>query len=234
VRAFLKVPIYRHGARSMEAIIDMSLLSAKRRFAQSALPSIAQLQIHVDADRFMRLVLQDVVFNDAIETIARENHNRQYRETLKKMGKASPNDAPWEELAEEIRESNRGQARHIPEKLKAIGCGLWPGKQGEISLIIFDDSEIEILARLEHERWVKEKKEAGWSFGKIRNDAEKIHPDLEEWDDLSEEEKRKDRDAVREIPQRLADVGFEIYRYDEKGRYPDRSACSGSNEPVRS
>jgi hypothetical protein len=234
VKAFLKVPIYRHGARSMEAIIDMSLLSAKRRFAQSALPSIKQLQIHVDADRFMRLVLQDVVFNDAIETIARENHNRQYRETLKKMGKSSPNDAPWEELAEEIRESNRGQARHIPEKLKAIGCGLWPGKQGEISLIIFDDNEIEILARLEHERWMKEKKEAGWSFGKPRDDSKKYHPDLTGWDNLTEEEKRKDRDAVREIPQRLADVGFEIYRYDEKGRYPDSSACSGSNEPLRS
>ena len=46
----------------------------------------------------------------------------------------------------------------------------------------------------------------------------KIHPDLTEWDKLSEEERRKDRDAVREIPQRLADVGFEIYRYEEKSR----------------
>ena len=44
----------------------------------------------------------------------------------------------------------------------------------------------------------------------------KIHPDLVEWDELSDEEKRKDRDFVRAIPQRLADVGFEIYRYDEK------------------
>jgi hypothetical protein len=218
VRAFLKVPTYRHGARSMEAIIDMSLLSAKRRFAQSALPSIEQLQLHVDADRFMRLVLQDVVFNDAIETIARENHTIQYRESLKKMGKSSPNDVPWEELGEEIRESNRDQARHIPEKLKAIGCGLWPGKQGEISLLFFNDDEIEILARLEHDRWMKEKMAAGWIFGTPRDDRKKHHPDLIGWDNLAEEEKRKDRDAVREIPQRLADVGFEIYRYEEKGK----------------
>jgi len=218
VRAFLKVPAYRHGARSMEAIIDMSLLSAKRRFAQSALPSVEQLQLHFDADRFMRLVLQDVVFNDAIETIARENHTIQYRASLKKMGKSSPNDVPWEELGEEIRESNRSQARHIPKKLKAIGCGLWPGKQGEISLITFRDDEIEILARLEHERWMKEKITAGWTFGMPRDDRKKVHPDLTIWDNLAEEERRKDRDAVREIPQRLADVGFEIYRYEEKGR----------------
>jgi len=218
VRAFLKVPAYRHGARSMEAIIDMSLLSAKRRFAQSALPSVEQLQLHVDADRFMRLVLQDVVFNDAIETIARENHTIQYRASLKKMGKSSPNDVPWEELGEEIKESNRSQARHIPEKLKAIGFGLWPGKQGEISLLVFSNDEIEILARLEHERWMKEKTAAGWTYGIPRVDSKKIHPDLTEWDKLAEEERRKDRDAVREIPQRLADVGFEIYRYEEKGR----------------
>ena len=216
VRAFLKVPTYRHGARSMEAIIDMSLLSAKRRFAQSALPSNEQLKLHVDADRFMRLVLQDVVFNDAIETIARENHNNQYRTSLKTIGKSSPNDVSWEELGEEIRESNRGQARHIPEKLKTIGCGLWPGKQGEISLLKFKDDEIEILSRLEHERWMKEKKEAGWTFGTPRNDSKKIHPDLIDWNNLSEEERGKDRDAVREIPQRLANVGFEIYRYEEK------------------
>jgi hypothetical protein len=216
VRAFLKVPDYRHGARSMEAIIDMSLLSEKKRFAQSALPSMAQLQIHVDADRFMRLVLQDVVFNDAIETIAKEIHNNQYRATLKKTGKSSPHDVPWEDLPEEIRESNRGQAKHIPEKLKGIGCGLWPGKKGDISVITFDDHEIEILAHLEHLRWMKEKKDTGWAFGKTRNDAKKIHPDLVEWDELSDEEKRKDRDFVRAIPQRLADVGFEIYRYDEK------------------
>ena len=234
VRAFLKVPMYRHGVRSMEAIIDMSLLSAKRRFAQSALPSIEQLQLHVDADRFMRLVLQDVVFNDAIETIARESHNKQYRATLKKIGKSSPNDAPWEDLTEEIRESNRGQAKHIPEKLKAVGCGLWPGKEGDISQIIFDDNEIEILARLEHNRWREERKDAGWSFGRTRNDANKIHPDCAKWDELSEEEKMKDRDLVREIPQRLADVGFEIYRYDEKCDRPDNPSCSGSNEPQKS
>jgi hypothetical protein len=216
VKAFLKAPKYHHGVRSMEAIIDMSLLSEKRRFAQSALPSIEQLQLHVDADRFMRLVLQDVVFNDAIETIAQENHNNQYRGTLKKTGKSSPNDVPWEDLTEEIRESNRAQARHIPDKLKAIGCGLWPGKQGEISLIIFDDNEIEILARLEHERWMKEKQESGWTYGTPRDDSKKIHPDLIDWEKLTEEEKMKDRDAVREIPQRLANVGFEIYRYEEK------------------
>jgi hypothetical protein len=229
VRAFLKVPDYRHGARSMEAIIDMSLLSAKRRFAQSALPSMAQLQIHVDADRFMRLVLQDVVFNDAVESIAKEIHNNQYRATLKKMGKSLPHDVPWEDLPEEIRESNRGQAKHIPEKLKAIGCGLWPGKKGDISLITLDENEIEVLARLEHIRWMKEKREAGYTFGKTRNDTKKIHPDLVEWDELSDEEKRKDRDFVRAIPLRLADVGFEIYRYDEKDTHPDNSLCSVKN-----
>ena len=213
VRAFLKVPSYHHGVRSMEAIVDMSLLSAKRRFAQSALPSVDQLQLHVDADRFMRLVLQDVVFNAAVEKMAVENHNR-YRVSLKKEGKSSPTDVPWEKLPEDFRESNRNQARHIPDKLRAVGCGLWPGKKGEFFPIDFSDDEIEILARMEHERWMREKTATGWTYGDIRDDAKKLHPDLVAWEELPESEKKKDRDAVREIPVRLADAGFEVYRYD--------------------
>ncbi|WP_321508180.1 RyR domain-containing protein [uncultured Methanoregula sp.] len=216
VRAFLKVPQYLHGVRSMEGIIDMSQLAKKRRFSQSALPSNEQLALHVDADRFMRLVLQDVIFSDAIEAIAKENHI-QYRATLDHIGKPTINDVPWEKLEEEFRESNRGQARHIPEKLRVIGCGLWPGNKGEILRIKFEDKEIEELARLEHERWMKEKLENGWKYGRTRDDALKINPSLVGWDQLDKAEKKKDLDAVSEIPERLADVGFEIYRFEEKG-----------------
>ncbi|MFA4876440.1 MAG: RyR domain-containing protein [Methanoregula sp.] len=215
VRALLKVPHYWHGVRSMEGIIDMSQLAKKRRFSQSSLPSVEQLELHVDADRFMRLVLQDVIFNDAIEAIAKENH-LQYRATLEKTKKPTPNDVPWEKLTEEFRESNRAQARHIPEKLRAIGCGLWPGNKWDIIPIKFTDTEIEELARLEHERWMKEKLKNDWTRGNVRGEQKKTNPCLVEWDRLDPSEKKKDLDAVSDIPKRLAGAGFEIYRFDEK------------------
>ena len=56
LRAFLLVGEYIHGARSMEAIVQMSSLSGKPRFERSSLPARQQLAVHVDADAFMRLV----------------------------------------------------------------------------------------------------------------------------------------------------------------------------------
>ena len=58
LRAFLDVPAYVHGARSMESVIDMSTLAGKLRFERSALPPQHQLSLHVDADAFLGLVQQ--------------------------------------------------------------------------------------------------------------------------------------------------------------------------------
>jgi hypothetical protein len=56
LRAFLAVDRYLHGARSMEAIIDMSALAGKLVFERSSLPAPHQLALHVDAGRFLDLV----------------------------------------------------------------------------------------------------------------------------------------------------------------------------------
>ena len=55
LRAFLLVDRYRHGARSMEAIIDMSQLSGTLSFERSSLPAPHLLEIHVDAREFLGL-----------------------------------------------------------------------------------------------------------------------------------------------------------------------------------
>ena len=52
LNALIKVPKYKHGNRSLEAIIEMSVLSDRKRFSRSALPSSEQLQLHVDKDKF--------------------------------------------------------------------------------------------------------------------------------------------------------------------------------------
>jgi hypothetical protein len=53
--AFLNIPIYKHGIRSMEAIIEMSQLTGMQKFFKSSLPSIDQLELHVDGQEFIRL-----------------------------------------------------------------------------------------------------------------------------------------------------------------------------------
>jgi hypothetical protein len=56
LRAFLSIDEYIHGARSMQAIVEMSTLSGKPRFERSSLPARRQLALHVDAGRFLELV----------------------------------------------------------------------------------------------------------------------------------------------------------------------------------
>ncbi|MCK4942273.1 MAG: AAA family ATPase, partial [Candidatus Aminicenantes bacterium] len=67
LRALLKVPKYKHGIRSIEATIEMSMLSGRPGFEQAALPAAEQLKLHVDADEFTQLVTRDVLLGGARE-----------------------------------------------------------------------------------------------------------------------------------------------------------------------
>jgi hypothetical protein len=55
LRAFLEAPLYLHGARSIEAIVEMSALAGRLRYERSSLPARHQLALHVDADAFLDL-----------------------------------------------------------------------------------------------------------------------------------------------------------------------------------
>lgn len=55
LNAFIGIDKFFHGARSMEAIIDMSALSGKLKFERSCLPAPHQLDLHVDSGRFLKL-----------------------------------------------------------------------------------------------------------------------------------------------------------------------------------
>lgn len=57
IRAFLDVSEYKHGVRSLEAIVEMSSASVSRRsFQKSSLPPEEQLELHVDAREFLKIV----------------------------------------------------------------------------------------------------------------------------------------------------------------------------------
>lgn len=53
--AFLTIPRFKHGARSLEAILKMSTLARGECFTHSNLPPRDQLDMHVDAREFLRL-----------------------------------------------------------------------------------------------------------------------------------------------------------------------------------
>jgi len=86
LRAFIKVKKYRHGVRSMQAIIEMSNLKNRKRFEPSALPAENQLDLHVNAKHFNNLLLRDIHFKEANQTIFDLLKTSDYEDRFKQNG----------------------------------------------------------------------------------------------------------------------------------------------------
>jgi len=216
LRALIKIPEYKHGIRSMLAIIEMSMLAGRKTFEQAALPSPEQLRLHVDDEIFSRLVVRDVLLGSAREVLAKAIHQKFLKDNKGKIRKNDRAMVTWAKLSEDLKETNRQQADHIPEKLRAVGCNFTPVLNEAPKFSGFTPNEIEIMAEMEHLRWNKQKFLAGWSYGEKKDAVRKTHPCLVEWKNLSEKEKEKDRVTVREIPMLLKSAKFEIYRLKNK------------------
>jgi hypothetical protein len=76
----------------------------------------------------------------------------------------------------------------------------------------FSPEEVEIMAELEHGRWNVERLLDGWKWGPIKDVANKISPYIIPWTALPEDMKEYDRDAARQIPHLLEQVGMEVIR----------------------
>jgi len=209
--AMLLAPKYKHGARSMEAILDMSRIEGNV-WEPVSLPFYSQLTLHVDADAFIKLVLREVILNSYTEKLAQAIHKDFCDEEIKRGNKNAPYVKPWVDLPEGIRESNRDQARSIAGKLNMIGYTYDAGDTPFPSVEEFDDDTILLLAQNEHIRFMNERTAAGWVYGPVRDNEKKIHPLLVDWDKLPDEEKQKDINAAENIIPLLRSIGLRVYQ----------------------
>lgn len=229
LRAFLRTREYRHGARSMESIVATSRLSGRTAFERSSLPPAAQLDLHVDARDFLAHVQRLALEGELLERLAEANH-AVYCEGLAARGETtSAAGMAYADLSEEMKEQNRGAVRDIENKLDRAGYVVVPARSDEPPFD-FPGEELERLAEMEHDRWMRAKIAAGWRWGEERT-ADR-HPALLLWNGrgdpaatgrftpeemdalgpgaLPEEEKEKDRDLVRGIPAILARAGCTV------------------------
>lgn len=151
------------------------------------------------------------------EVLAQAKHDEYVRaEARRGLGPDdNPSLRPWDELPAALKESNRRFADGISAKLAATGCVLVPAPLAEPENpgFAFTEEEVEELAVGEHDRWVADLIRDGWKPTAGAKDPErKLHPLLVGWDELSKDDKDRDRDPVREIPAMLARAGFRIVR----------------------
>ncbi len=150
-----------------------------------------------------------------LEVMARVAHERYVRQQLA-LGETSatnPSLVPWEELPDALKQSNIDQADSVGALLRSIGCDITPAGDWAVEPFEFTPEQLEQLAELEHERWCREREEAGWRHAPgPKNIEEKTSPDLVPWAELGEEAREKDHGAVRALPDLLAEAGYQICR----------------------
>jgi len=133
-----------------------------------------------------------------------------YRASLSAAERDDPNNRsafPWDRLDETWRQANRDAVAHIAAKLASaeIPPERWKSVAGlpriaETERLFRGHSDLEALARLEHERWMAQRRMDGWrrSEAPSKNEARRTHPSLKGYDALTEEVKEYDRVFVRQ------------------------------------
>jgi len=242
LRALLHTRRFKHGVRSMESVIAMSQLVGKHRFERSCLPAVEQLDLHVDARDFQAKVQQMELQDDLLEKLAEAAHEVFVKELLDRGYRPGPtiDDAlkthnalkPYSELPEDEKDQNRGNVRDISNKLAQSGYVMIPARSNDPPFD-FPGADLELLAALEHERWMKSKIEAGWRWAPETDKPNQLHKDLLGWTELTDDEraklspaegaaigrgelpdheKEKDRVLIRGIPKILARAGYTVIK----------------------
>lgn len=211
LRALLKIKRYKHESRSMEAIMEMSMLIGAKKWEQSHLPSKEQLKLHVDEEQFLRHLMHDAFYSEKIEELAVAIHKKYLSFNEKNKYANEKFIVPWNQLSEEFKNYYRDQAKHIPNSLLKINYDVVSVNE-ELKVLEFTQKEIEVLAESEHTFWYDYRKKIGWKCGDTKNNRKKDDPDLVNWSSLPQEKKNKAYEMVKCWPEVLAKSNFKIER----------------------
>lgn len=160
--------------------------------------------------------VENSLSNQAYETLARAIHHdyvlRQHERG--ETPESNPSMVEWDELPETLKRSNRDQARHVGVKLAAVGCEIRPlDSRGERHS--FSAEELDLLSRMEHDRWWRDREADGWTLAPETSVDRKTSPYLVPWEDLPAEIQDNDCDTVRSLPGLLAGIGLQVVRRKE-------------------
>lgn len=151
-------------------------------------------------------------FLEHVEQMSRRIHER-YNEAQKAAHPDEPLAYPdWESLSDDLKYSNIRQARSYFGYLEA--AGMYAAQEGgkEKEVLEFPEELTEALARAEHENWMAERMENGWTYGPEKDVERKRSPYLVPYEELSEEIRQLDRNAIGNILPLFHEIGLRVFR----------------------
>jgi hypothetical protein len=151
----------------------------------------------------------EAIFSQSLDRVARRIHDAWKKETDKKIREAELHGnlnaaakhrakeiyREWDELTEAQKDVNRLAADHLTTKIRAVGLDPSQIEVVEQAWVKMDARTLEMLSRMEHERWAAPYRMAGWRLGE-RDPVKRTHPNLLDYDALHNETKNYDRNQV--------------------------------------
>jgi hypothetical protein len=186
---------------SLAAAWDREIDLAIRLFGQDS-PLVLSVDQAIENDR--SLLAED----ETLELLQRQLHT-DYLERWRDAGwRPSAATVTWSRLPFDLQEDNRSVADHLWTKARDLDLRITTGNDAhEVRLA---ESQIEALAEAEHRRWIASRTVGGWRFGAVRSESERTHPSMIPWSQLTESERAKDRDVIRQIPRVLQAAGLVV------------------------
>lgn len=181
--------------------------------------------------KIMNIIIKELYNDFCIEDIVIENSKHfdkiaqyiNYIYTTKienvKIGIKTFDKKNWDNKSDFEKDWNRYPARHLIIKLRTLGLKLSPNKSDNIiDLRCLTKDQKEVLAKMEHRRWIAEKWLTGFvpdNYGIEKNlkNTLKYHPDLVEWEKLSNEEQSKDYYTIDNIQVILDEINQYVVPY---------------------
>jgi hypothetical protein len=177
-----------------------------------------------------RVCQPEVILNTLNEQMARTLHEN-YLDNRRLEGKYDPDreasHRSWDNLDETYREANRSLAKDYFKNLERVGYKLVSTTEWVPSKHALSGEEMESLAEAEHQRWCDERTAQGWTYGPVRDNEKRLHPNLVPWSELTDADKEKDRQMMREISKVLARRGLTFVKDDGDGDSSSAPESSG-------
>lgn len=230
IRAFLFAGKYKHGARSISALISTSRLGHQNRFTLSCLPSRDVLNLHVSED-FLPPPRPELYDADLVEALSRACHKawaatkeKKYiygekRNDDPKKGKLThPRLLPYDDLSEAWKEDNRKPSRLFLVKAEIAGYHL--KHAGKRTLIFKPGIK---MHKTEHDFWVRAHLIKGLEYATVTDDDLFQHRSMQPFGSLTGDDSELDQAIVDSWPEVLKIRGYNLVKIPTRSRLAKKS-----------